>query len=503
MFSKRNFLFCLITFVVAFAFMGCSRFFDKKEKKKDPVVLQTDTGWMEDLGKNIDAFFKNEAKGEQVHEIFAGLRKCLVDFEAHTVGAKAEGYLPSELKSFLERKKFLNRTIPEPLVASFFEVKVFLVGGTETLLSRAEIKELVQKTEKLEQLAVDVQGALPYFFGSKKVDFYSQKEEAAFERTQKSIEALARYLLVESPKSPQSFSFEKTIQLVRDTLVFLDAGKAEKPFLKYFPLIRAAAQVILSPEYYSSGSKESWAHIASLVGPGMDLGFRYKYLFAGVKLDNVLAVQKVEDLSMRALLAAEHILSARSNEVPFANIDAVIREFETLETFPSYLTNEVIEETYKRVIVRLLDERPIKQKEKTASLTLNHLRTFEKEFLVWGQTQAWINAEFDGKGPFLEKNYLAKSLKEAAPLIKSGMSQKFAVYEQDAIRDEVKSFSQIVEKNQSLIWTAESQVLITSQYSKQWTWGSLGIANILRGIVRLAFAGYAEDPVRSANRSGL
>lgn len=90
----------------------------------------------------FESYFKGEASQEQIDSLFTCLNSAISAFEKDTRGETAELYTPRAIADFVEEYFMSKGDLSNEVVLELARVKVLLLGGTETHVSKTELRKL-------------------------------------------------------------------------------------------------------------------------------------------------------------------------------------------------------------------------------------------------------------------------------------------------------------------------------------------------------------------------
>lgn len=125
------------------ALMGCGVNLGEKNEPIQPVVIQS-AQCLSTATQEVKLFFKGEASDQQVTHSVDCLTEILQDFSNYIRGENKDKYSPYEIARFIEinflsdsRSRFSDDFLKQIMI-----FKVALVGGTEDLVLKSEVKDL-------------------------------------------------------------------------------------------------------------------------------------------------------------------------------------------------------------------------------------------------------------------------------------------------------------------------------------------------------------------------
>lgn len=147
----------IISIAFALALAGCSLRVGEKPAQNAEIKLGDNVGCLSQIGVVFHQFFAGELESEKLEEFFACARMSLESFENYTVGEDKESYHPEEIRHFLQTYFLKDRTISDALLAQAMNLKVVVLGGDKSSVSREEFQWLIENLDlwKTELLVIN------------------------------------------------------------------------------------------------------------------------------------------------------------------------------------------------------------------------------------------------------------------------------------------------------------------------------------------------------------
>ncbi len=154
MFSKMKMRIPFLLLVVLSGLTACEKFLGKEQQKSETIVitpkeLQCLQSWPEKVKSYVD----DKADVQQTNGIFSCISDAMTAFAKFTKGQNADSYTPSELVHYLNRYMLKEYQIKESFMNELMKIKVFMIGGSATSISRTEIDQIKTHLQMLREEA--------------------------------------------------------------------------------------------------------------------------------------------------------------------------------------------------------------------------------------------------------------------------------------------------------------------------------------------------------------
>jgi hypothetical protein len=133
-----------LTFILSLSVFGCSLRVGEKPAQNAEIRLGEKVGCLSNIGLVTSRFFQGELENEELEEFADCTQLSLESFENYTVGEEKETYHPEEIRHFLHLYFLKDRTISDALLQQAMNLKVIVLGGNKTSVSRLELKRLIE-----------------------------------------------------------------------------------------------------------------------------------------------------------------------------------------------------------------------------------------------------------------------------------------------------------------------------------------------------------------------
>jgi hypothetical protein len=150
---------------ILFMMLSCSKGQSNPKAAINIRLAVGNTDCFNGIGDQVRRFLEGGSSPEAVHSTFACVTQIVNDFSRITIGSQSDRYSKNELRSFLERYYFKSG-LPDELIVSTLDLKVLLVGGNNSEVTRDEINELLLDVETIERNLVQILPQMPLILGA-------------------------------------------------------------------------------------------------------------------------------------------------------------------------------------------------------------------------------------------------------------------------------------------------------------------------------------------------
>lgn len=506
MLSKQRLIALLLA---ASFFSGCT--LRVNEPAPEPLSIHLNSsvnnGCLSEAPLVLQKFFQGEASEKET----AGLWDCLIRsfelFRENTRGSQGNDYLATELASFIEYY-FLNkdpnnisRRISPSLLSELMLLKTVVLGGSTERVTAQELKATVEIFKILRTETVRLRPYMPLTYESLKTRSPEEFEQAlgVFESATQSI---AR-TFERNVRSYSLKNLEKTLEELDKLLGGEDIATTEwlRTAKRYMKLFRAAKSVLIAPPA-DEISVNDWKHVLYIVPR------YYTTLLRGIRF-----FQQEKDFTqgpgldrLTDLFVLAHQLITRTVSyhpgrlLTFDEIDLLLTEFENLEILP--LPAGHIKDAFKAAFRKMLADPPVGQGEspEQRGITLFHMRILEEQFFLWSEAQYYLQELYRTKaggftGPGLSADEITRvPLEEAL---------SWTRFKSEVSAEAITSLKELPATLRPLFPEESPVMLLTGRASPTHSFHNISHMNWMRAVTRLVIRGYALDPQRSQNMTGI
>jgi hypothetical protein len=388
----------LLILILSLFTLGCTDYLKGKKKSDEVIeVTQLEPQCMKDFPTFLNQYFSDTSTDEQIEKNMTCFQNSMKAFMRYTRGENPSQYKASEIQHFLNRYLLGENKINDELLVEFMRIKTLIVGGSEKFYTREELEQFLFFTNTIKAELKNMRGYMGFllFQESPKVNEHLNNIEVI--RTQLVTSFMN---LISQTKILNSFyelSHLKSFAEKMDT--FINTKGTLKSILKHFDLIIAFKNLFLG-EHTKLQSLSEWKAYTKWAVDSYILSLQYfheiiKFRFAENKNWSKMILFTDQILSLIETspnLRAKGFLDSK-------DIDQLIDELWSINIFKSQLSRELVKSTYRRALTHLIEGKISSAIEnyEYKNLTLSHLSVIKNEYLVWKNTQNFINQTFTNK----------------------------------------------------------------------------------------------------------
>lgn len=494
MFSKPR-LKKAISWILTSQFMwlvACSYFLD--EKRQEPQTIEMSNAkfaCLQSLPEEINKFIKGEVSDKNIRSGFKCAQDALTYFKDKTKGTYPEAYAMEDLRNFFGKYFLKKNNVTPEFAAELFKMKKVLLGGSEKSITKAEIQKLVELLEIVKEQAV---ATAPYV-----TILTTKKPNASWADVNMAAQQLHESLLVllkgvDVVNSEYSFGDLKKFMDGLDDFI-----NANEPFYlteklgTNIPLLEAIKNVLVG-----DGARLENIHdwqVSLKTGIGIyKTGLRYRYFLRGQDIDSPGKVQVLMRMANDIFQLLEDSLPMqRQGSITFSSIDNLLDQLASKGLLPAGLTARGLKETYKKVVLRILDPQRRGDARGLLALDRTHLLVLKHELKLYSIEQNFIDGlPYDvTQSVSMEGIQAAAKTFSATAFIEQNLTADSL--ERDALESAWTEGLSLLLKDRPIFFDSMGRVMIVgASKSYRQTWSSLTKNNVMRGLTRLLLSGYGE-----------
>lgn len=501
--------FALIALMVSV--IGCGIRIGEKPPVK-PEIRVGEFGCMQDIGKTIRKYAYSEQRfSNETDEFFGCMKKSLEAFQTYVRGDQNSYYTPEELRRFFERFILKNQKISDELLHQLMVMKVNLVGGGVTRLSRQEISRAQDLLEHMKTVALELWPYMKLF--NPKVSQSLQAQGQPLPPVDEAIRSLKMSgdrlgeLMAYAHRPYALDDLRRLLEEVRKFANidedFLASGSAED----WVNMLLAFKEFTVRPSGEgnpASIAPEEWRLLMYQLAGWYTLWIRFQYSIATQDrfmrggVDSILAFyREARDLLERA------IASQNQPVVEFDKIQKLFSAMSRLNLLPEQIPPETAFQVTKVLVERVFGNPEISpSKRRTNGLTAVTLYHMGSEVGVWANIQLFLNDYFfsrDQSRLHLLTAWLSSSSVRSLVEPESLARQVRNSFNGD--ESYLAAFLKFVRNERPLIapWPDDIvRVFLVNQQELQaykigYSFKDLSWKNLLISAFRMLLRGYAED----------
>jgi hypothetical protein len=479
--------------------VGCDRFLkssqdDKEKAQLDTVQLKLEgLDCLKVLPTQITAYTNDQASAEDVDAIYTCVEKSVNKFTLYTRGKDENSYSGDDLRYFLNRYLLKENQITEGLMKQLLKLKVFLIGGSETVFTRTEITDALAYARVLRDEAKILRGHLRLLL------FRDEKSKISaddLESLRKVVKATAMKLVDQSHVTGSMYEFEDFKDLLKEVHGFLNTNSEFLKFEKYIPLAQAGKDLLIG-ERAQLETQRDWK---ALLDWGVDGYFVALTAFSRWKAWDFNTVATSRELTTVLLRGLDVIGRApiykTLGRLDAAAIDKVLDEAHAQDLFMTKVPVEVIKAAYRRLIVRVLDRNSADdvRLEDVTGLEKKHLAVLHFEMRAWELAQEHLSEAFAAPGVPAEGLTPARLLDAVKAEDIPGKIQNWKdITDVPGLQRTWQDWNLALSQPRPVQWTLSGRIrLEPDAAATPSSLKGLTIMNGLRSAVRLLLRGYGE-----------
>jgi hypothetical protein len=458
----------------------------------------------------------------ETDEFFMCLQKSIKSFQTYVRGDIRDRYSPPELRQFFETNLVPDRKISNDLLRQLMILKATVAGGTPDSLTRAELNRTLEIVETVRQIALVMR---PY------------------------IRALNPWIALRSAPGESMPPLDESIQALKnnaDTLGHLMTG-LQRPyafsdieslvqewrrFSKSDPNNDFAAHqwIVLWKSFneFTGGASletilsDEWPKVLYQISGWYTLWVRFKYIvheedtFQKDSTDGIRAfLDEFVDLMDRILRAGN------GDSLEYSKLDQVILDLEGMHLLPEGVRASSISRVSRILFSKMLGSPEINPRDrKFQSIELGAIHRLRSEATMWSNTQNMLlNTYFSRPsehGNEARKWFRLSSVRDVVGESHDSINAFVRNLMPDIVSDEsgVSDFLDLTKNLRPLFRQFRIEQMTAPRIyfvgDNQLTEEGLGYSyfdlswiNFLHTAVRFLFNGYAEDPQRRLDLSGV
>lgn len=498
--GMSRFIFSVLLVGSVFNSISCSNYLGGKEKEKEVIaVSDPKLDCLKQVPENIKKYLINDLSSEQTRSTINCVQEAANLFNRRTKGSGGDSYKTDELRAFFQEYFLKENTASPELAKELMKLKKALVGGSDEVITKTEIKKLVELLEVLKTEAVALQPSIR-LITFQNTEAYNGDLAVSPQAIKKATESLRKSMakLTQAVSfKDSSYGFEDVKYLLTLFSDYISGGKQVKQFngvKRWMPLIESLRWLIVG-ENIQLHNEEDFLRVSdNLVevhGLVMHIFYRVRYM----KLVNATEVAELSEVIERAifLLYNSHQFQT-THTVSFASLDAFLDQLEAYSFIPKGLSSKAIKDVFKAIVSRNFDPGRRGDLRGLHGLEKTHIMAMIFEYRAWRTKQSFID-----QLPFVQNSVIAVSelKKQIESLDIKKWIAKFGVKETTEVAYLIESWQEyrhIYLRERPVLFDDKSRSLISFSVSHQTqTWMNLTQANLMLFMTRGLLNGYSEN----------
>lgn len=492
MFSRVKLLVALVTTI---GLCGCDNFLKRQGPPVDEqVVFQGSTmACLKSVPNELGLFLKDELTPERVAENFACLRATLTQFNKFTRGSVIPAqYSSEEIRSFLNEALPKDRPVSIEFMAEIFKLKTVMLGGSDKVMTKAEIEAAHRLLFELESEFVALRGKMKILlFQGPKQTLSSDDLKSA----QRQLELSVKNILETSKAEPTHYGFEDIQRLVQLLNVYLNDNSLLGQLLRWLPLAQKFKTLFLGDKTIAYSQKD-WQQVLGWTVRGYGSTLEFAYWIKSLDLNQPAEMERLIDFgdSVFDLVEASPELKEKS-VLSLKAVDAVLSEVMTQNLLKTNIALPIFQESLRMALTTMI-EGPFPQRRsayEVETMTRKHLATLRYEWNAWALTQRHINQVFKNPKQVVKYPDFARQLNEATG---RELVQKRPSLKPGEAPELLQTWSEwvgLMKLKQPMLWNEKERMVIRRDNAlTQVGFAGMTKVSLLRTFTRLVMRGYGQ-----------
>lgn len=493
-----RFKFMLIAAALGLA--GCDRFLSRQSAPtQEQIVFQGSTlGCLKSVPRELGLFLKDELSAESVSENFSCLRSTLVHFNKFTRGTgNTDHYTSEEIRGFLNEALPKDRKVSAEFMTEIMKLKAVLLGGSEKIMTKAEINSAHKLLSSLESEFLSLRGKMKILlFQAGKQKVSSDDLKAA----QAQIELSVKNILEVTKLEPTFYGFEDIQELVRQLNIYLDDNSMLGQLLRWLPLTAKFKLMFLGDKTLAYSQKD-WQQVLGWTVRGYGTTLEFVYWIKNLDLNQPTEMEKLIDFgdSVFDLVEASPEMKEKG-QLSLSAFDHVLKEIMEQGLLKTNISLPVVQEALRMALTTMVEgPHPGRRSAfEVEHLTRRHLATLRFEWNAWAMTQRHLDEVFNDpkaqiRYPQLTRalnDHTGRSLLEKRPNMKPGESAE--------LMQTWREWVSLMKSPYPMLWSDRERLILVRDTS----WSRLGFpgmtkVTLLRTFTRMILRGYGQGTVKN------
>lgn len=498
MFSKKWLSLVLLTLSVM-SLGACSDFL--RGPKKEDQVIEIGTGDLRCLEKapqSLKGYVNDQSTESDIRFAMSCFRQALAEFVSYTKGDNPNLYTADELRHFFNRYLLKSQQISIDFMSEIMNIKSVMIGGSNQTLERSEITKLQDFLKLIEKIMIDLSGHIKLLMFKQDKAFVNEFKIA---KVESQLSEAVKSLVTQTQITKSRYELDSFKRFLKEMALHLGAEGSDSALQiiqNWIPVVDKAKNLFLG---HSSMlvSQQDWIRSSEWVVSAYVFALRYMYLAKDVDLDgpqNWRSFLKTLDRGVQ-LIESAPVLD-QSNQFLAKDIDEVIEELWKLNLFKTKMSSDIIKNTYRRIIVHILEAPNAGRGNPNLVIGLNqnHLAVLKEEYLIWRTTQEFINQAF-----LQSEGYVTlKGLIEAArqyKLIEHVKELNVNQLQMEQLQRNWTDWIRILTQPKPILWNSDRRMLFNYNYQGvHLGFVGVSISNAMRSLTQLLLRGYSVQQSR-------
>lgn len=483
--------------VVLGSLVGCDKFLKSDSKKvTDEVVQMKPEGFhcLEKWPDQVKSYIEDKLSTEETAKSFQCVQDSLQSFARLTKGQNEYFYLDSEIRHYFNRYLLKEHQISENFMREIMKIKVIVVGGSPTQMTRPEIDQVIEFLSVAKTEAIELRGLWKTIFFNQlaeKIDGEMLKSSLAKMKTS------AEKLLENTKASDSRYEWSDFRSLLNEVNLFLGDAKLLESINKWIGIVQATKDVFIG-EYSQLTTKNDWQYAMNWTLDSYFWVLRYYYQIKDLEYERPMDFQRLTDLVDIGLDIIENSPQMKkAGFLPLSALDHLIDEIWKLELFQTSISVDVAKVTYKKVLTHMFDGRQSYRSDtyEVKGLEDRHLKVIRLEYNIWKMSQMFINQVFAKRSGATQVTSveLVQDLNRYDFLRKMN-ELNIPIEQREMVSQSWAEWISLLKSRPTLVWTPDFKLNMSyTTTSSPQTFTGLNMINGLRTLTRMTLRGYGDE----------
>jgi hypothetical protein len=500
-----------IILAIIASLVGCDRFLGKEPKKAETIQIRPKgLNCLQDWPEKVLAFIEDRASESQTKEVFSCMQSAMNTFTLFMEGQDKRVYEDKELKKFINEYMFKIREnlkeyqLSDEFVFQMMKLKVFLIGGSPTVLTKVEIEAIVKHFDVLAEEAIKLRGKMKIILLTADAKDIT---DAKIQETQDAIKNTVEKVLSVTKVAGANYEWTDFEGFLKELNVFLHDSESTKLFQQWYPLANSLRKVFMG-DRLDLRSMRDYRDTTGWIIDAYGLVSRYVYMIQGKEhSDQSLWRELISlaDMSFETIEKSPIIL--KSGYIPVEAVDEVFDELEKNKILNDVFTAAVLKDLYRKILAHAVQAPRAGRMQSFAVRGIDALdiATLKFEYQVWKISQLQLLAVFNERKEVSLPEY--KMAMNAIDIQKTLADMKLKVDQQDGLLRSWRDWLSLQNLSHPLIFTDNYQLTVPLRKNElartNITFQSGMMVNALRSMIRFILLGYGESAPSAKSQKNI
>jgi len=486
----------LILVMSALVLASCSDFLNEKKQEPQTIELQNHSfTCLKSLPEKINQYIGGTVSPSDIREGFDCGTESLTYFKNKTRGSLGDAYTLEDVRNFFG-KYFLKRNNVSPeFAAQLFKLKKVILGGDEKYLTKVEIQKLVDLLDLVKDHAVLLAPHFPVLIG-KKVDPDWSSVDIAVERLRDTLWVLLREVVLVNSE----YKFNDLKKFFEGLSQFTNSPQSLYVYQKVennMDVFEAVKNIVVGEDTRFDNIHD-WEEALRTILQIYKQGLRYHYF---IQKDSAHDQRSLDRLILfiddSLQIIEESLPMRRQGAISFSVIDNLIDKMVAFHLISGDLSAEAIKESYKKLILRILDPRRHGDSRGLNGFEKAHFVAFKQDWKSYRLHQFFISQLSFDREKTIGRDELLRAISafDAKNYISNVLSRNSL--EQEALLASWNQGAKLLSSPWPVMFNEDGKVIIVNQpLIVRQTWASLTRWNLMRASANSLVLGYGPKVLR-------